>query len=561
MFSAAALPLLVAACSSDGAVGGGLPCDPSLQPVTLEPLQGTTAKAADFGQCLQLTSGGRYLVVPQFASEGPEGEQEREGFLIAAADEEADVVAAAHRRSLAAARNRERSPAARFHMMLREQEAELAAQLASRRREPSMLRAQVAAGAPAASREFKVLSNLNGREFATVTASLKYEGSNIYIYVDDETPGAPAGFDDATWQAYGKVFNDRLFAIATDAFGSVSDIDANDHVIVLFTPVVNALTKPSDPGGCDFYVAGFFTGFDLTSTGSNSNRGEVFYSSAPAPQTDDRCGVSRQQVNYLTPATFIHELQHMISYNEHVLVRGGREENVWLNEGLSLIAEELAGKSYEQQAGQPRTDPAQLFPDSAQGFLVPNLEYLYDYLRAPTDSASVTTFADFGSVYERGAAWFFLRWLGDLKGEGIYRSLVQTNLRGIANVAQQAGEEFPRLFGDFGIAAYIGDSLPGLPRTAIPERYRIPSRNFRAIYGRFAAETGSDFPLEYPAVPTELFIGDGVSSDMPLGTMDFYAVEAPGTTSPITVRFSTPGRAQLAGSTRAQVSIFRLPEM
>jgi hypothetical protein len=327
-------------------------------------------------------------------------------------------------------------------------------------------------------------------------------------------------------------------------------------VIVLFTPVVNSLTKPDpqDPSACDFYVAGFFTGFDLASTSTNSNHGEVFYSSVAGPQTPDMCAVGKDDVTRLTPATFIHELQHMISFNQHVLVRNGSEENVWLNEGLSLIAEELGGKYYEQKYPAPagRTNPSQLFPDSSQGFLVPNMEYLYDYLRAPTDSASVTTFADFGSVYERGAAWYFLRWLGDQKGEDIYGRLVQTNLRGIENVRTQAGEDFSTLFGDFAIAAYIGDSLPGLPRTSIPPRYRTPSRNFRAIYNRIYSD--------YPVTPSVLEIGSGVSTRMPLGTMDFYSLETAPESVPVSLRFSTPGRTQLPSRMQAQVSVFRLPD-
>ena len=40
----------------------------------------------------------------------------------------------------------------------------------------------------------------------------------------------------------------------------------------------------------------------------------------------------------------IHEFQHMISFNQHVLVRGGNAEETWLNEGLSSFAEELGGR-------------------------------------------------------------------------------------------------------------------------------------------------------------------------------------------------------------------------
>jgi hypothetical protein len=38
------------------------------------------------------------------------------------------------------------------------------------------------------------------------------------------------------------------------------------------------------------------------------------------------------EVQAFVPITFIHEFQHMISFNQHVLVRGGDGEVLWLNE-------------------------------------------------------------------------------------------------------------------------------------------------------------------------------------------------------------------------------------
>jgi hypothetical protein len=246
----------------------------------------------------------------------------------------------------------------------------------------------------------------------------------------------------------------------------------------------------------------------------------------------------------------------MISFNQHRLLRGGRSENVWLNEGLSLIAEELGGKYYEAKYPPPtgRSSPTQLFPDSALGFLQPNLNYAFDWLTMTADS-SVTTFNDFGSLEERGGAWLFLRWLGDQKGEQVYGRLVQTNLRGAANVAAVAGESFPRLFGDFALSVYT-DSVPGVPRTAIPERYRFKSRNFYRIFSLIANQQGNGL---YPVSPIELAVGQSDANDMPQGGMEFYRVRQ--SESPLTFRFSRQDRTQLAQSLGAQVTIFRLPDV
>jgi len=562
---AIALTLLAAACSSDGATDTSQSCDPAVPPLLLAPLEGAVARAQEFGRCLELEGGGgSYLVIPQFAAEGPEstGEQD-EGpppveFLFGAADAaNLDVLASVRAGEGRRAQPR-RTAAERFHMMLRRQEAELAARgatsgVAPAVAAPSAVRAQV--GTPGAdplpeTRTFKVLSNLNGKEFETVTARRTFLGGNIVVYVDRE---APTGFNDDDWVKFGNVFNDVLYPINKRAFGDESDIDGNGRVIVLFTPVVNSLTVDE---GCDSYVAGFFTGFDLTSTDTTSNRGEIFYSSVPDPAAETGCRLTQEQVSYLTPATFIHELQHMISYNYHVLEprrRGqrGAEENVWLNEAMSLAAEELGGKYYEQKT------PDQLFPDSSQGFLIPNFGYAYDFLQQSTDQ-SITTFKDFGTLAERGGAWLFLRWLADQKGEAIFKTLAQSTRRGADNVAQAAGESFPTLFGDFVIAVALGGSYPGVSPSSIPARYRM-SRDLREIYARLNASQSGEFPRPYPVAFTPLELSGTESGSMPLGTMDFYALQTPAENAPVTLRFSRANRTRLPESTGAQVSIFRLP--
>ena len=75
---------------------------------------------------------------------------------------------------------------------------------------------------------------------------------------------------------------------------------------------------------------------------------------------------------------------------------------------------------------------------------------------------------------ERGATWLFLRWLASPKGEGIFGQLVQTSNTGIANIEAVAAEPFGALFGDFS-AALVVDSIPGVPRTSVPTRFRFGS--------------------------------------------------------------------------------------
>jgi len=86
---------------------------------------------------------------------------------------------------------------------------------------------------------------------------------------------------------------------------------------------VNELVAAVDcPKG---YVAGYFFGADIDPFwGPKFNNGEIFYALVPDPvPTLKSCAHPVTEVKRLVPVTFIHEFQHMISYNHHVLKGGG----------------------------------------------------------------------------------------------------------------------------------------------------------------------------------------------------------------------------------------------
>ena len=408
---------------------------------------------------------------------------------------------------------------------------------------------RAAAAAPDSVRNFYVLGNLETNCFVQTQARLKYTGARVYVYEDT---GVPSGFSASEYAKFGTLFDDVLYPIDTAAFGFPSDVDGNGHIIVLLSQKINQLTSRADCQASGAYVAGSFFGYDLTN-GAGSNRSEVFYSVAPDSTAQFSCAHRRSQVETQTPTTFIHEFQHMISYNQHVLMRKGASEVTWLNEGLSHIAEELGSKYYETKYPAPsgRTVATQLFPDSSQGFITPNLRNAYFYLLAPRHK-SVTTFAALGTLEERGAAWLFLRWLGDQKGDQIYKQLVETSKRGTDNVTTAAGEPFPALFGDFGIAAYT-DSIDGVPRTAVPVRYRFTSRNTRQIFARL-------FPTRpNPISTTQLGCAGAASQTMLQGTSTYFLTGGTAGCSGTSVNMTAADGSALPSSLLPQLAIFRLP--
>ena len=489
---------------------------------------------------------GRYLVVPQYAVQGTTPDST--AFTLAVGSGAAAVATPYSEPRLTI------SAQGALDTRLRRIESRLPI---TSRLNPNGGAARVAGAAiaPDSLRKFYVLGSLEGNCFVQTQARLRYSGARVYIYEDT---GVQDNLSSTEYANFGKLFDEVLYPIDTAAFGSPSDVDGNGHIIVLLSQRINQLT---DSASCrkTGYIAGYFFGYDLTN-GNGSNRSEVFYSVAPDSAARFSCSHPKSQVKRGTPPTFIHEFQHMISYNQHVLLRGGQGEVTWLNEGLSHIAEELGSKYYEAKYPAPsgRTDPAQLFPDSSQGFIVPDFQNAYNYLRA-SQKHSVTTFAGVGTLEERGAAWLFLRWLGDQKGEQIYRQLVQTNRRGIDNVAAVAGEPFPALFGDFGIATYA-DSIDGVPRSAIPTRYRFTSRDTRKIFSRVCGT--SAFPGQTcpsPIVPVALGCASSSTRKMVQGTSTYYVVGGSAGCSSTRLEMTASGGAALPSSLQPQIAIFRLP--
>jgi hypothetical protein len=288
----------------------------------------------------------------------------------------------------------------------------------------------------------------------------------------------------------------------------------------------------------------------------SSNHGEIFYSLVPDPNGTVSCAHTVADVEAETPSTFLHELQHLINFGHHVLLHGGASERGWLDEGLSIVAEELGSIYYEDKFPPPtgRRDPAQLFPDSSQGFINGLLFQSYSYL-LKTDTATVLLHSDAdGGLAWRGGDWLLMRWLGDVKGTAIYKTLVDNSLTGTANIAASAGEAFDGLFGDFSLALYV-DSLPGIPKSSIPVRNRFVRRNLRLIYNRLNTVDPTDFPRLYPVVPVTLT--GSISSTIVPGTMAFYQLNTTTSQSTDTIDFGASPGVPLSDALHPQLSIFR----
>ncbi len=414
--------------------------------------------------------------------------------------------------------------------------------------------------APAELRTFSVLNTLDAVEaYSPVNARLRFSGAKMLLYVDTL---AQAALSEQELQSIGSLYDERLTPAVTSNFGDGSDIDGNQRVIFLLTPTVNALVSKAQCGATGF-VRGFFFSHDLRSTNVTSNRGEVFYGYVPDESGQWSCAHSKAEVLANLPPTFMHELQHMLSYGEHAVKRNGPAEEGWLNEGLSHMAEEVGSLIYESRFPAPtgRTTPTSIFPDSATPFINPNLLYSYRYLfSSATFSLTGCAPGTFCTLSERGGTWLWLRWMADQRTTRDFRAFVETSRTGRANLEAVTGRSTAELLGNF-VLAVSADSIPGVARTAVSARLRFTSRNLRRIYrGLFEAYgviggVGRPFPIE----PLPLVANAAVTGTMRPGTFLTYRMSVPAGTPSALLRMRALDGTPFPESSGAQVSVLRLP--
>ncbi|MES1260067.1 MAG: hypothetical protein ABUL71_05675, partial [Gemmatimonadota bacterium] len=236
--------------------------------------------------------------------------------------------------------------------------------------------------------------------FKRIGATVRYAGAPGVIYQDDNQPAGAEAITGDDFQQLGSMFDSYLYPADTTAFGRESDINGDRHIAILMSPQVNALTTDCSGGR----VIGYTFANDLVPGAPGSNGRAMFYTLTTAPATTTCTAVPRTGALTALPSTLIHELQHMISFNQHVLLRNGADQDIWLNEGLSHFAEELGW----------RTVPPAFCAGNCFGeFAGDNVGNAYDYLVNPEAEYLIAPESGDGTLPERGAAWLFVRWLAD----------------------------------------------------------------------------------------------------------------------------------------------------
>jgi len=288
-----------------------------------------------------------------------------------------------------------------------------------------------------------------------------------------DTANPAGGFTDAEYRAFGVAMDTLVFPVDTTAFGAPMDIDGNGRVAILFTRAVNELTQRGSTSGV---ALGFFYMRDLLPRQSTlgacpgSNVREMFYLLVPDPTAVASDARSKSFVESVVVSTIAHEFQHLINASRRLYVTNAPSvnEEVWLNEGLSHIAEELVFYRASNLGPRQNIGASQLQTGSAtraafETFLIGNFGRYLQFLRAPEVNSPI------GSddlLATRGATWAFLRYLADRAGAtdgDLWYRLVNSQLTGVSNIEAAVSETGLTVLGalrDWSISVFADDNIP-----------------------------------------------------------------------------------------------------
>lgn len=311
-----------------------------------------------------------------------------------------------------------------------------------------------------------------------VRGTVRAVGDGVVLVEDLAAPAG--GPTEEEWLALAGELDGTVLPAVTSYFGPPEDIDRNGRIVVLFTPAVNRL------GDGEAGVGGFSLPQDLAASGRGdgepsdpdggicpaSNEAEIVYSVSADPDATLGRTVSTEELLRETPALVAHEVQHIVNAGRRVPDASegfGAAEEVWLDEALSSLAEEVAGLAAR---GLPVGDrltfdrvsetPEAL--DTFNAYMLGNFRNLGLYMLGLPGAPTVSTddLDGVGGLQMRGFGWFLLRRLAD-QAAGDEQAFVRSVAgggrnygRGIANLERVTGREWANILADVSVALALG---------------------------------------------------------------------------------------------------------
>ncbi|MBV8487317.1 MAG: hypothetical protein JO161_03460, partial [Planctomycetaceae bacterium] len=303
---------------------------------------------------------------------------------------------------------------------------------------------------PAARRDFSMMVRDGdvaiACNYVTVRGMLRAVGKHVQIYVAEEDQGQ---VDPDLLRDLVATFDDRIVPVSARSVGLASDVDGDGRFTILLSSWLARL------GDGRHVVDGFVRVSDLDPTfpAPFGNHCDMMYLS-----TGLRPGVHLRTV-------LAHEYMHAVVFSRKSRRSGeaglaSGEEEGWLDEALAHLAED------------------------AHGFSRSNIDYrISAFLSQPERYSLVVEdyyAADlFRSHGNRGSTYLFLRWCVDQYGLDLLPALIQSRLRGRANLEQATGCSFADLFRRWSVALYLS-GLELDPATKVTKPYGYKSVDVRS---------------------------------------------------------------------------------
>lgn len=416
-----------------------------------------------------------------------------------------------------------------------------------------------------------------------IAGTVRAVGQNFAIVEDD----AAAGFlDGADFAELDRELDDFIAPVDQDYFGQPADLDGNGRTIAFFTRQVNRLTPPGAAG----IVIGFFTNVDLADRQDcpSSNEAEIIWLIAPDPDGEVGPQISVDFVKSIARGLVAHEFQHLLNAQRRVTLGSGTfndTEDVWLNEGLSHIGEEVSGLfrlALPTRANLGFTEigvgavERAAFEDFHEG----NLQNIGSYLESPSTAPALATSAPGGTsnFAMRGFGYMFLRWLGDRygpTGQGVvqgsaerdlFRELTTggpTHLTGIDNIlrAIDAVSGTAPTWDDVLAEYFAAPAADDAAAAGLSQNVQFQTWNYPRVWEELRSSgipglTGGD-PLS--TTPVAMGPGASLSSsfDLAASAARYFSFRAAGAHPDMLVEVTGPSGANIGSSARARVIVVR----
>jgi hypothetical protein len=322
------------------------------------------------------------------------------------------------------------------------------------------------------------------------------------IWLDD-IGNPPGGYTTADYQQLSQQFDATIYPRVVDYFGTPSDIDGNQRILILTTKEINRFNAARPERS----ILGFVAAADFfPRSGENScalsNEGEIYYGVSPDPDRVHGWPANRAYTLEAAKGDAIslipHEFTHIIQFGRRFTnPQATRLQDTWELEGQAMLGEEVVGHAFNGLSPRNNYGAVVSTGDWYWGHFVDLILYFGldlddDELAskvpgAPEQCSWVARGegeGDNGPCHGRhvyGVPWSLLRWASDHYGEQtLQRQLIDNvTLSGLPNLAQVTGQPVPTMLAQWAAMLYVDDRIAS---AAAP--LTLPSWNLFDLFSR-----------------------------------------------------------------------------